>query len=132
MPPLTIKTSAADVASASSASASRRPSLVLKVPTPSASASQSAAEDEAGPSSAPAAKRKKESKKQRRARVAGEIYESMVRIKAALDRFRDGCLFCQQTCYVSVDTVFLLTHLSIVHNQASTTGKNVFIVFIPV
>ncbi len=62
-------------------------------------------------------KRKKESKKQRRTRIAGEIYDNMVRIKDALDLFRSSCLFCQQTRYVSVDTVFLLTHLGAVHDR---------------
>ncbi len=90
---------------------------MLKVPTPQSASTPQSADEAASATAVWANKRKKESKKERRARVAGEIYQNMLRIKEALDRFRENCLFCQQTCYVSVDTIFLLTHLNIVHDQ---------------
>ncbi len=92
----------------------RSSSLVLKVPTPSSAA----VDDTPTFSSSSSSKKKKESKKQRRTRVANEIFENMLRIKDTLDMYRENCLFCQQTCFVSVDTMFLLNHFNVVHNQS--------------
>lgn len=58
---------------------------------------------------------KKETKKERRDRIVNEIYLNMQRIKETVDFFKESCLFCQQTTYVSVDTIFLLSHLHIIH-----------------
>jgi len=97
----------------------KRPSLVLKVPPPSTAKTEARPQHSLPPTVMP---KKKLSKKERRAKNAQEIGESMVRIKKTLDYFKDQSLFCYQACFISVDTLLVLNHLNASYSPAEVKG----------
>lgn len=61
---------------------------------------------------------KKENKTDRINRVATEIQANWEKIRELMDLFKATCLFCEQAQYISVDTVFILSHLTIIHDRS--------------
>ncbi|TRY61774.1 hypothetical protein TCAL_12268 [Tigriopus californicus] len=61
---------------------------------------------------------KKENKTDRINRVATEIQANWDKIREVMDMFKASCLFCEQAQYISLDTVFILSHLMIVHDRS--------------
>ena len=60
---------------------------------------------------------KKESKSERLARFSKEIPANFERLRGLLDHFGQTCQFCQQAQIVQVETIFLLSHLLIIHDR---------------
>jgi hypothetical protein len=62
---------------------------------------------------------KKESKSERMARQIVEIEACLDKLRLLVDHHANesNCLFCQQARVVTVDAVFLLSHLIVVHDR---------------
>ena len=53
------------------------------------------------------------------ARQLSEIEKCLDKLRLLVDHFgnESGCLFCQQARVVTVDAIFLLSHLTVVHDR---------------
>lgn len=62
---------------------------------------------------------KKETKSERMSRQLSEIETCLDKLREVIDHFgqESSCLFCQQARVVTVDVVFLMSHLIIVHDR---------------